>query len=347
MKKKRWLPYAVNFAIVAVIYAIIQALEIAGMIDPYLMMNIKNILINVLLAVSLNLVTGFLGQLALGHAGFMSVGAYSAALMTINLPAPIYISLPVGLLFGGIMAAIFGIIIGIPALRLKGDYLAILTLGFGEIIRVVMNNLSITNGAKGLNGIPAVASLPVVYFVTVFSVAVIYTFINSRHGRAVIAIRDNEIAAEASGINTVAYKLFAFVMGAFFAGIAGGLYAHNIGVISPRDFDFNYSIEILIIVVLGGMGSVTGSVIAAVILTLVPQILSGFREITNYRMVIYALILIIMMLFRPKGLFGGYEFSLSRFWKKIVIFCKSSDKKKLIKEWFGKKEKEGDGNASA
>ena len=242
----------------------------------------------------------------------MSAGAYTAALVTIHTDLPVFIEFPLALISGGIVAVIFGFIIGIPSLRLRGDYLAILTLGFGEIIKVLMNNLSgLTNGASGLNNIPSYSSFAIIYLVAIVTVYVIYRFIKSRHGRAVIAIRENEIAAESNGVNLTYYKLFAFLLAAFFAGVAGGLYAHNIGYIQPRNFDYNYSIEILIMVVLGGMGSITGSVIAASALTIIPQLLK-YMNLGQYQMVLYSVILIVIMLFRPYGLMGKNELSLSK-----------------------------------
>jgi ABC-type branched-chain amino acid transport system, permease component len=220
-------------------------------------------------------------------------------------------------LFGGVMAAVFGVIIGVPALRLRGDYLAIITMGFGEIIRVLILAMPFTGGARGLIGIPSVvprgagnpyvALFSYVFFLAVLTVYVIYSFIKSRHGRAVIAIREDEIAAEASGINTTYYKLLAFILAAFFAGVAGGLYAHHVGVLNPAKFDFNYSIEILVMVVLGGMGSITGSVISATVLTILPEAL---RQFSDYRMLVYSIILIMVMLFKPSGLLGQREFSV-------------------------------------
>jgi len=312
MKKivnKKLISYLINFALLLALFVVLEVLIQTGVINRYYGGILTMIGINIILAVSLNLATGFLGQLVLGHAGFMSVGAYTAALFTLHAGLPDGISLLLGLLIGGTMAALFGLIIGIPALRLKGDYLAIITLGFGEIIRVLMNSLSITGGAKGLSGIPAITTFPSVFFVAAISVYIIYAFINSRHGRAVIAIREDEIAAEASGINTTHYKMLAFVVAAFFAGIAGGLYAHHIGVLAPDKFDFNYSVEILVMVVLGGMGSITGSILAAVVLTALPELLRSFSD---YRMLLYSIILIGVMLFKPTGLLGQYEYSFAR-----------------------------------
>lgn len=315
MTKKKWISYVANLCIILVLYGVLAVLIDNGTINRYYSGILTMLCINIILAVSLNLATGFLGQLVLGHAGFMSVGAYSAALFTMHSGLPAGIAFPIALVLGGAVAALFGFVIGIPALRLKGDYLAIITLGFGEIIRVLILAMDFTGGARGLRGIPRVVNTrenPAGYFTWVFYVAVltvviIYAFIKSRHGRAVISIREDEIASEASGINTTYYKLLAFIMAAFFAGIAGALYAHHIGVLNPAKFDFNYSVEILIMVVLGGMGSITGSVIAATALTILPEALRSFSD---YRMLAYSIILICVMLFKPSGLLGQAEFSL-------------------------------------
>lgn len=315
MKTKKWIPNVMILVLVLALYVVLSVLISTNVINPYYSGILTMVCINVILAVSLNLATGFLGQLVLGHAGFMSVGAYAAALFTMYSGLPQVISFPIALLVGGLVAVVFGVIIGVPALRLKGDYLAILTLGFGEIIRVLILAVPFTGGAAGLSGIPLLTTFTYVFILAILTVGIIFAFIHSRHGRAVIAIREDEIAAEAAGINTTYYKLLAFVMAAFFAGVAGGLYAHHIGVLDPGKFNFNYSVEILIMVVLGGMGSITGSVIAAVVLTLLPEALRGFSE---YRMLIYSVILICVMLFKPSGLLGQYEFSIARIFKKLA-----------------------------
>ena len=318
--KSKLLSYAVNAGLLLVFYFLFFALIASGTINRYSSGIMTTMFINIILTVSLNLVSGFLGQLVLGHAGFMSVGAYTAALFTLYSGLPITISFPISIVLAGVMAAVFGVIIGVPALRLRGDYLAIITLGFGEIIRVIILACDFTGGAKGLRGIPtilpkgsdatslALAKYSYVFWLAVITVVIIWAFVRSRHGRAVIAIREDEIAAEASGIHTTYYKLFAFVMAAFFAGVAGSVYAHHIGVLDPGKFNFDYSVEILLMAVLGGLGSITGSIIAAVALTILPEFLRGFED---YRMLIYAVILIIVMLFKPSGLMGQREFSLS------------------------------------
>lgn len=315
LKKASYISGAVNLAIVLLIFCTLYTLISSGVLNRYQADLITLVCINVTMAVSLNLVTGVLGQLVLGHAGFMLAGAYAAALFTKSSSLPIQIALPIGMVLAGIVAAAFGVIIGIPALRLRGDYLAIITLGFGEIIRVIANNLKITGGAMGLSGISSLANrknpagmLPYVFFVAVLVIFMMFTFARSRHGRAVISIREDEIAAEASGINTTYYKLLAFVLAAFIAGVAGGLYAHHLGLIDPSKYDFNRSVEFLIMVVLGGMGSITGSIVSASVLTLLPELLRGF---SNYRMLVYSIVLICVMLFRPTGLLGRGEFSFS------------------------------------
>jgi branched-chain amino acid transport system permease protein len=324
-KKVKMLTYGIILVLLLAFYFVASYLIDEGIINGYYSGILTLICINVIMAVSLNLATGFLGQLVLGHAGFMSVGAYSAALFTMYSGLPTMISFPIALLIGGAVAALFGFIIGIPALRLRGDYLAIITLGFGEIIRVLILNLKVTGGANGLSGIEQLTTFPYVFLIAVLTVVIIFAFIRSRHGRAVIAIREDEIAAEASGINTTYYKLLAFILAAFFAGIAGGLYAHNMGVLDPGKFDFNYSIEFLIMVVLGGMGSITGSVIAAIVLTILPEAL---RDFSSYRMLLYSVILICVMLFKPSGLMGQYEFSLSRLIKKVGKKSATNESKK-------------------
>ena len=320
-KKKTLVSYAVNLILTGLLFVVLFLLMNTGVMNRYQVDLVTMVCINIILAVSLNLVTGVLGQLVLGHAGFMLVGAYAAALFTKSCGLPLSIALPIGLVLAGLLAAVFGVVIGIPALRLRGDYLAIITLGFGEIIRVVANNLEISNGAMGLSDIQSLSNRdhPAAMFVYAFVLAVLvifmmFTFGRSRHGRAVIAIREDEIAAESSGINTTYYKLLAFVMAAFIAGVAGGLYAHQLGLVDPAKYDFNKSVEILIMVVLGGMGSITGSIISATVLTLLPEVL---RDFSDYRMLVYSIILIIVMLFKPTGLLGRYELSLSKVFHKL------------------------------
>ena len=328
-KKRTGAFYLTNLLLTVVLFVVLYLLIDGKVLTGRYTTLITLVCVNVILAVSLNLVTGILGQLVLGHAGFMLVGAYASALFTKNVGMALPISFPISLVLAGLLAALFGVIIGIPALRLRGDYLAIITLGFGEIIRVLANAdflKPITNGAMGLGDIPTLynrRTSPAGLFVYAFIIMVLVIVINfsfgrSRHGRAVIAIREDEIAAESAGVNTTYYKLFAFVLAAFIAGVAGGLYANQIQVIDPAKFDFNRSVEILIMVVLGGMGSITGSIISATVLTVLPEMLRGFDE---YRMLLYSIILIAVMLFKPSGLLGRYEISVPglfmKLWKKL------------------------------
>ena len=279
----------------------------------------------IILAVSLNLAAGYLGQLPLGHAGFMAVGAYSGALFWRSDLLTGTGSVIGGLIVAGLVAAVFGIIIGIPALRLRGDYLAIITLGFGEIIRVlIMNMPSITGGAMGLTQIPRHSNFLTVYVCVVICCLVIHMMMKSRHGRAILSIRDNEIAAESCGINTTYYKVMAFAVSAFFAGIAGALFAGRLTVLVPGNFDFMMSINILMIVVLGGMGSMLGSIIGAVVLTSLPLLMQGLNQ---YRMIIYAFLLIIVMIFKPSGLMGTYDFSLSAMFEGVGSFIRLKRRK--------------------
>ena len=327
--------YLIN-AILVVVFLVVGELMIdGGVVSRYQTGVIEQIGIYIILTVSLNIATGYLGQLPLGHAGFMSVGGYSCAIFIMRMmdvvgvtardfatgsPAAVGLFV-IGIIFGGICAAHCGLIIGVPALRLKGDYLAIITLGFAEIIRVVMQNIdgvlgfTLTGGAKGLTGIPSYTNFLNTFIVVAISLFLIHTMMKSRHGRAILSIRDNEIAAESCGVNTTYYKTLAFVASAFFAGVAGGLYAGCIGVMAPAKFGFMKSIEILVMVVLGGMGSMLGSVISATVLTILPEAL---RAVSDYRMVVYAVVLILVMIFRPEGLLGDYDFSMSRVIERIM-----------------------------
>ena len=294
----------VLLAVIVAVYALLWGLDSQGMFNRQTKALLVPIGINIILAVSLNLIVGFLGELSLGHAGFMFVGAYAGCMLTIYADLPMAIELPLAMLFGGLVAAIFGVIIGIPALRLRGDYLAIVTLAFGEIIRSILNNLSFVGGSGGLNGIPRYSNYTVVYVMLVITVIVITNLVNSRHGRAICSIRDNKIAAESMGIPVVYYKLLAFVVAAFFAGIAGVLYGHNLGILKPSTFDFNKSIEILVMVVMGGMGNIPGSIIAAFLITVLPEVLRGLQD---YRMLIYAVVLIVMMLLNNNAKFNNFK----------------------------------------
>lgn len=291
----------------------------SSQIDEYFLDILLNVGINVTLAVSLNLVNGHTGQFSLGHAGFMAVGAYGASIVTLQMGqqlTPVFgggafgsaITFLIALLVGGLCAALSGWMVGVPSLRLKGDYLAIVTLGFNEIIRVVLTNTSGDGpfgGALGLKGIPSYTSFFWVFGVAAVSIYVVSCMVNSTYGRGFLAVRDDEIAAEAMGVNTVRYKVIAFVLGAFFAGLAGGLYAHLRTTISPEGFNFLKSVDVVVMVILGGMGSTPGVVAAAILLTFLNEKLRDFEQ---YRMIVFSLILIVMMIVRPQGLLPATMF---------------------------------------
>lgn len=292
----------INSVLIIISYVVLAVLINSNLLNRQYSSLIVPIGVNIILAVSLNLITGFLGELTLGHAGFMSLGAYAGALFTLNTQLPSFLSIVIAMLIGGLVAAVFGFLIGVPVLRLRGDYLAIVTLAFGEIIKSVLNAMKITNGAKGLSKIPLYANhqhFTIVFVMVVITIIVISNLVHSRHGRAICSIRDNAIASVSVGIPVSKFKILAFVISAFFAGVAGVLYAHNVGIIKPTTFDYNKSIEILVMVVLGGMGSIKGSVIAAIVLTILPEMLRGTED---YRMLVYSVVLIGMMVFNGSGL---------------------------------------------
>ena len=262
--------------------------------------------INIILAVSLNLILGHTGQFSLGHAGFMSVGGYTAAKISLvfspGVPEPMRpLLLLSALLSGGLLAAAAGLVVGVPSLRLKGDYLAIVTLGFAEIIRVILQNTEAVGGASGLSGIPKFTTLGWSFGFAIITIYVVSALVNSTYGRGFLAVSDDEVAAGSMGINPVRYKVTAFVIGAFFAGIAGGLYAHHKQTLVPTGFDWLKSIDIVVMVILGGMGRTPGVIVAAIVLTWLPEHLRVFAD---YRMIIYALMIIALMLLRPQGLFS-------------------------------------------
>ncbi|WP_127836716.1 branched-chain amino acid ABC transporter permease [Clostridium prolinivorans] len=296
----------ISFIVLIIVYILVQLMVNSGVIDSYIFLNIVLIGINIILAVSLNLITGFTGQFSLGHAAFMSIGAYTSAIVTAKFGYPFIIAL----LCAGCFAAVAGIFIGIPTLRLKGDYLAIATLGFGEIISIVGLNIDYIGGATGFNDIPQYTNWTWLFLMTTATVIIIKNFTKSYHGRACISIREDEIASEAIGVNTTYYKVLAFALGAFFAGIAGALYANYFYFIKPDSFGFMKSIDILVIVVFGGIGSIGGSIAGAVLLSLISVFL---QQIPELRMVIYAIILFVIMVYRPQGLFGNQGF---KFFKK-------------------------------
>ncbi|MFO1445297.1 branched-chain amino acid ABC transporter permease [Bacillus sp. Bva_UNVM-123] len=282
-----------------VVYGTVQFLMSMGILNPLYSNTLIFIGINIILAVSLHLVIGITGQFSIGHAGFLAVGAYISAIFTMKLQLPF----PIALIAGGLIAALAGLIVGIPTLRLKGDYLAIATLGFAEIIRIVFLNIDYVGGAAGMQ-VTHLTTWTYTFICLFITITVIMNFTNSRHGRACISVRENEVAADAMGINTTYYKVIAFALGSFFAGVAGGLYSHNFYIIQPTNFGFLKSFDILIFVVLGGLGSLSGAVISAILLTLVSTFLQDFPET---RMIMYSLVLVIVMLYRPQGLMGTRE----------------------------------------
>lgn len=326
--------------VTAVLVLVAIAFLLDGSANPYTQYVMTMILANAVLATSLNLVNGFTGQFSLGHAGFMAVGAYTSAWLSTRpelafLPDYLkFFSLPIA---AGLLAAVAGYIVGLPSLRLKGDYLAIVTLGFGEIIRVILLNSEAVGGARGLYGIPAAAAIPsmgISEFVSQFSISAIWTVItfvtlwrivHSAKGRAFLSVREDEIAAEAMGINITQTKVRAFVISAFFAGVGGALFAHTVKYLNPATFTFTKSVDIIIMIVLGGMGSFTGSVIAAAIITVVPEmVLRELQQITgvDLRMVIYSLMLILFMILKPSGILGKLE--APDIWSRLRSKMKSS-----------------------
>jgi branched-chain amino acid transport system permease protein len=303
-------------ALLAVLAVIGVVSFFSGSYNPYFLDIAVGCGINITLAVSLNLINGYTGQFSLGHAGFMAIGAYAAAMLTTSFGATLlpllgnqqWLLFAVALLAGGLAAAIAGFIVGVPSLRLKGDYLAIVTLGFGEIIRVVLQNIDAVGGPRGLIGIPAYTNLFWTYGLAAVAVYVVWTMVDSTYGRGFIAVADDEIAAEAMGINTTRYKITAFLVGAIFAGLAGGVYAHFKQYIAPQGFGFDRSIEIVVMVILGGMGNTAGVIIAAILLTVLGEWLRQFGDL---RMILYSLLIIVLMIARPQGLF---TWSLPRRW---------------------------------
>ncbi|WP_434510917.1 branched-chain amino acid ABC transporter permease [Desulfitobacterium sp. AusDCA] len=288
---------------IILIYGIVQGLNLAEIMPPFLQLNLILACIYIILAVSLNLINGITGQFSIGHAGFMSIGAFASAIVTVNFNGPLYLALIVG----AVAAGIAGVLIGLPTLRLNGDYLAIATLGLGEIVRVIFMNMDYVGGASGFS-VPSTITWTWAFWLMVISVLAMRNFTVSTHGRACISIRENEIAAEAMGINTTKYKVLAFTLGAMFAGLAGGIYANYMYLIQPLQFNFLKSFDILVMVVLGGLGSLTGSVLGAIFMTFISASLSGLSE---WRLVITAVLLVVLMIFRPTGLMGTKEFSLN------------------------------------
>jgi branched-chain amino acid transport system permease protein len=325
------LPFLIAVPILAVV-------QLATKDAPFFVIISLGVGVNVILAVSLNIVNGMTGQFSIGHAGFMAVGAYSAGLTSkaLNeyglsfLPDAVsdQVMFAISLVVGGSLAALAGFLVGLPSLRLKGDYLAIVTLGFGEIIRVVVQNTDALGRALGMRGVPQWTSMFSCWLIVFITILAARRIASSTHGRSLLAIREDEVAAEAMGVNTTGYKVRSFVIAAFFAGLAGGIFAHYQSIVNPGSFTFVKSMEIVVMIVAGGLGSTTGAVIAAIVLTLLPEGLRTLFQVMDLpsdvasradqvRMPIYGALLIVMMLFRPQGLFGTKEIWEVGIFKKI------------------------------
>ncbi|MBQ7888846.1 MAG: branched-chain amino acid ABC transporter permease [Erysipelotrichaceae bacterium] len=287
-------------------YAVLNILISAGIINNVYKTVLMTIGINIILAISLNLIIGITGQFSLGHAGFMIIGAYSCGVMLKSFVSGVP-GVFLGIIAGMVISAFVALVVAIPTLRLRGDYLAIATLGFGEIIRIVILNMKITNGAAGLI-LPKAVSWHMIFWAVVICTIVVVNFGRSAHGRACISVREDEIAAEAMGINTTQYKILAFVLGAMIASVAGALYAGAFYVIKPDMFTYSKSIDILVLVVFGGMGSITGSFISSTLVSLLNTVLQQFSSV---RMIVYGLALVVIMVFRPSGLLGRKELTFS------------------------------------
>ena len=293
-------------------YLLMTVLANTGILNPFYLQIFEQIGINIILAVGLNLIVGFSGQFSLGHAGFMAIGAYAVAIM--GSKSPTYGAFFIAMLVGAVLAGVVALLVGIPNLRLKGDYLAIATLGVSEIIRIlIVNGGELTNGAAGILSIPPFTSWQLVYVFVVITTILTLNFLRSPIGRSTLSVREDEIAAESVGVNTTKIKVIAFVFGAITASIAGSLQAGFVGSVVPKDYSFINTINVLIIVVFGGLGSMTGAIVAAVVLGILNMLL---QDISSVRMIVYSLALILVMIFRPGGLLGTWELSLSKFFKK-------------------------------
>jgi len=283
------------------------AIPAFGLLDQYVQLILMYVGINIILTASLNLVNGYMGEFSVGHAGFMAVGAYVASILTVRVfPESMQAFLfPVAVIAGGLVAALAGLIIAIPSFRTRGDYLAIVTLAFLMIVKSVIENIEAIGGPRGFLGMTKLTTLPWVFAWTVVTLWVIRNFVYSNYGRGVISIREDEIASDLMGVNTKQVKLLAFTISSFFAGVAGGLFAHLLQFINPRVFDIIKSTDILIMVYLGGIGSIAGSVIGATIFTVLLEIL---RPLGVWRYVVMPLVLVLLMIFRPRGIMGLREF---------------------------------------
>jgi len=309
--RRKWIFWLAAFAALALLQATLR-----GLIGPYNYQIVILVGINIILAVSLNLINGVTGQFSIGHAGFYAVGAYaSASLVYYGGPEirPLIAFLPpfaqnavlllLGLLAGAILAGLAGLAVGIPSLRLRGDYLAIVTLGFGEIIRVLILNVDAIGGSRGFAGIPQISNFFWVYLAVIITVVTVHNLVNSSYGRAFISIRDDEVAAEAMGVDTTRFKVLSFVISSMFAGVAGGLFGHYTSFLHPNSFLFTTSFYLIIMIVVGGLGSIEGAILGAVLVTVLLEVL---REFGPYRLVNFAVLLVLIMIYRPQGLLGSW-----------------------------------------
>lgn len=320
MSKDKRISYLINLAGICVMFVLFVLLFESGTLGSrtsYIKGICTTACYTIVMVTSLNLLTGFMGEFSLGHAGFMSVGAYASSIVTGflgNYGLPPVLLFIIALLVGGLAAAVTGVAVGIPALRLRGDYLCIVTVAFAEIIRVAFCNFEITGGGMTLSGIAKLSNFYWCFWATVICVTLMYMYVRSRYGRTVVAIREDYIAAAASGINVTYYKVLTFTISAFFAGIGGAMYAHFMTAMIPTNFNFMYSAEFLTEVIIGGTGSLTGSIIGAAFLSALPELM---RQFSTYRMLAYSVVLVIVMIFKPGGIFGTYEFSLTRALRKL------------------------------
>jgi branched-chain amino acid transport system permease protein len=315
---KKWLILFGAIAILIVLQlTVVDRLLLSGPIlqGPYIHQILILVGINIILAVSLNLINGFTGQFSIGHAGFFAVGAYTSAFVVTTVGDRIHSLLSflpstgqdatlliLGIIAGAILSGIAGLAVGIPSLRLRGDYLAIVTLGFGEIIRVFILNINAIGGSRGFTGIPKLSNFFWVYLFVVLAVMTVQNIVYSSYGRAFISIRDDEIAAEAMGVDTTRFKVMSFVISSMFGGIAGALFGHFTMYLHPNTFTFIKSFEIIIMIVIGGLGSVEGSILGAILITVILEV---FREFGPYRLVIFSITLILIMIYRPQGIMGS------------------------------------------
>lgn len=321
MEKKYKVSYLINIlGVIAVflLFVLLFETKVFGPSTQYIKGICTTACYTIIMVASLNLVVGFMGEFSLGHAGFVSVGAYTSAIVSSALAGkglPDFFLFLTALMAGGVMAGITGVLVGIPALRLRGDYLAIVTVAFAEIIRVCFCNFPITGGGKTMSGILKLSDFYWCYWIMAACVAVMYMYVRSRFGRTVKAIREDYIAAAASGINVTYYKVMTFTVAAFFAGVGGGIYAHYMTAMIPTNFNFMYSAELLSEVIIGGTGSITGSILGAAFLSSLPEMT---RQFSKYRMLVYSIILVMVMIFRPGGIFGNWEFSFTRLIKRLT-----------------------------